>query len=517
MTKRRIALAVSLLAWAASAGAAELRGKVIGVAGAEIRVAVDGDLLPRPGDPVAVSFEVPGLPPVRVGTGRVVRVEGGAVLAAIAEATGTPAIDQLATIDAAAPVPRRPADSAVSPVPAPSPGAPTGAPRDLPPMPGIAGGPIPFIGTGVVPLTAERRRKLDLPDFDGGVVVRDVEPWGPGAAAGLRTDDVLRSAGGRALKSQDDLASVIRARQAGDRLRLEAWRGARPLDVTVTLADRVGTMGRACEAGTHDACIQLAWYFENGERVSKDPAVAGALLARGAAAARSACDGGDVDACVAMAELWTSGRGVAADPARALAARRQACDGGVARACLSVGLAYFEGQGVPRDEARAAGFFEKGCDGGSALACVKLGFQYERGLGVAVDLARAASLAEKACADGDSDGCGNLGALYNLGRGVPKDAERAVDLLGRACEAGNFHACKNLGWVYENGDGVGVDRERAVALYEKACQGGSSDGCGNLGLVYKKGVGVRKDRGRAKELLGRACRGGVQWACAELD
>lgn len=81
-----------------SGWAAELKGKVVGVADKEVRIAVEGDLLPQVGDEVVLSFEIPGLQAVRVGTWKVSRIEGETVAATLVEATGTPAVDQLATI-----------------------------------------------------------------------------------------------------------------------------------------------------------------------------------------------------------------------------------------------------------------------------------------------------------------------------------------------------------------------------------------------------------------------------------
>jgi hypothetical protein len=348
-------------------------------------------------------------------------------------------------------------------------------------MPRLAGGPIPFIGVGLAPLSPELRKSLAALDGDAGAVVAGVDPWGPGAAAGLRNGDVLHGVNGRPLRSEQDLRNEVATRKAGDRLALDAWRDQASLAVTVTVADRVVEAGRACEAGAHAACLHLAWYYENGDRVPKDPAVASALTARGLAGAAAACGPADPDAC------------------------------------FSAGRAYAAGPGSARDEARAAGLFDRGCRAGVARACVELGLLFEHGRGVPLNLARAASLQQKACDAGDAVGCSNLGAHYHGGRGVPKNGARAVDLLGRACEAGEAHACKNLGFIYEKGEGVPPDARRGVALYEKGCAGGSADACGLLGLALKEGRGAKKDRARARELLGRACRAGVSWSCPEVE
>jgi TPR repeat protein len=498
-----------------SAHGAELKGKVVGATGKDIRVAVDGDLLPQPGDLVTVSFEVPGLPPVRVGSGKVTRIDGEDVLATLAQTTGQPAIDQLVVIDCAVPMPRKGRRAPATESAARASSSPRVNPSDLPPMPEIAGGPLPYLGMGTESLTPASRRRLDLPDFPGGIVVRTTETGGPARAAGIRIDDVLRRCDGREISRAEDLAAVVGAHQTGDALKLEIWRQGKPLDVTVTIADRIVAGARSCDAGAYDSCESLAVFFEHGRRVAKDPAVAAALLARSAASARTACDGGDTAACEVAAALYESGRGVAADPARALAARRQACDGGSAEACRVVGHAYVDGQGVAKDPARAAVFFDKGCEAGCAPCCTRLGFSYERGEGVAPDAVRAVTLLKKACDGGDPSGCSNLGVFYYAGQGVAKDVARAAALMAEACEGGVAHACKNVGRLYELGDGVPRDLAKARSAYERACEGGSAEGCGSLGVLHKKGIGVKKDGKRAKELLDQACRASIDWACAE--
>jgi len=112
----RYAWSFALLAAALSLGATPpaipkttpLTGKVTAVEGPEVRIALDGPLDPQPGDEVTIHFQIPGGPPVRVGTWRVVRVEAATVVATQVEATGVPALDQVATIAALAPR-RRPA------------------------------------------------------------------------------------------------------------------------------------------------------------------------------------------------------------------------------------------------------------------------------------------------------------------------------------------------------------------------------------------------------------------------
>jgi len=113
--------AVSLLTLAALslsvldfADAAELKGKVISVAAQQVRLAIEGDYLPQVGDQATISFQIPGGPTVRVGTWKVSELGADFVTATLVEATGTPAVDQIAIIDSAKPSRRFPGGDAPS-------------------------------------------------------------------------------------------------------------------------------------------------------------------------------------------------------------------------------------------------------------------------------------------------------------------------------------------------------------------------------------------------------------------
>jgi hypothetical protein len=107
MRLRWLIVALVFLATPASASAAEIHGKVTGVLGKDVRLALEGDLLPQAGDEVTIRFQIPGGPMVVVGTWRVSSIEADSVLATLVDATGSPAIDQHATIVSMNPVPRR--------------------------------------------------------------------------------------------------------------------------------------------------------------------------------------------------------------------------------------------------------------------------------------------------------------------------------------------------------------------------------------------------------------------------
>ena len=112
-----VGLAIAILALGAvHAVAAELRGKVTAVTGSDVRIAVDGDLLPQVGDAVRLSFSIQGGPEVPVGQWRVSAVSADGVQATRVQATGTPTVGQTATIDSASPT-RRTAAPRATPTP----------------------------------------------------------------------------------------------------------------------------------------------------------------------------------------------------------------------------------------------------------------------------------------------------------------------------------------------------------------------------------------------------------------
>lgn len=88
--------------------AAELRGRVVAISGHQVRLSIDGELLPQIGDEVTLAFQVPNGPLLSVGTWSVSRVDGDAVTATQVRATGAPSVGQIATIVSPNPVPRSP-------------------------------------------------------------------------------------------------------------------------------------------------------------------------------------------------------------------------------------------------------------------------------------------------------------------------------------------------------------------------------------------------------------------------
>lgn len=94
-----------------------------------------------------------------------------------------------------------------------------------------------FLGVFPAPLTPEIAQRFDLGQARG-VLVLEVTPRSPAAAAGIRPGDVLLRAGDRQLETVEQFLGVLRARSPGDSLQLTLARGGDEQTVTVRLADR---------------------------------------------------------------------------------------------------------------------------------------------------------------------------------------------------------------------------------------------------------------------------------------
>ncbi len=76
------------------------------------------------------------------------------------------------------------------------------------------------------------RRSVGLPQVDG-VLVRGVQEDGAAAAAGIREGDLLTTAGGKALRTSDDLLAALEASASSKKLEIRFLRGAEEKSITV--------------------------------------------------------------------------------------------------------------------------------------------------------------------------------------------------------------------------------------------------------------------------------------------
>ena len=99
------------------------------------------------------------------------------------------------------------------------------------------------IGLGVQSITPELARALDLPK-DFGVIVSDVMPDGPGAAADLRVQDLIVSLDGKPVDSLFAIFLESYTKAAGDRLRLGILREGEPLSADIVVGERADRLDR---------------------------------------------------------------------------------------------------------------------------------------------------------------------------------------------------------------------------------------------------------------------------------
>jgi TPR repeat protein len=260
-----------------------------------------------------------------------------------------------------------------------------------------------------------------------------------------------------------------------------------------------------CEAGDVRSCVNLAFMYETGRGVARDPQRAVATYQRW-------CSVNNQYACAHLGRAYVLGNGgLVKDEARALQLFSAACEADDAFGCSELGVMYSSGLGgVARRPQRAAALFQRGCDAGVAIGCANLGIYTMAGRGGVVrDEARALALYQRSCDGGASAGCVELGLAYHTGRsGLARDEPRAAELFQRACSESNLLGCTDLGVLYVNGDGVPKDVARGVILYERACAGREPTACLNLGRLFEKGIGVSRDGERAASYYQQACNAG---------
>jgi serine protease Do len=92
----------------------------------------------------------------------------------------------------------------------------------------------PYLGVVVAPVTAAMASTLDLPSADG-VLVREVVPGGPAAAAAVQPGDVVVAFNGQPTRTVEDFVGALRRTKPGDKATLDVVRGGKPVKVSVTV------------------------------------------------------------------------------------------------------------------------------------------------------------------------------------------------------------------------------------------------------------------------------------------
>ncbi|MGE3841346.1 MAG: trypsin-like peptidase domain-containing protein [Vicinamibacterales bacterium] len=94
-----------------------------------------------------------------------------------------------------------------------------------------------YLGLTLRDLDADLRESLHLGTMQGALV-QDVAPSSPGAQAGIRTYDVIRSVDGKAIGDNDDLINLIAKRAPGSTVTLLVGRDGREESLRVKLTER---------------------------------------------------------------------------------------------------------------------------------------------------------------------------------------------------------------------------------------------------------------------------------------
>jgi len=93
------------------------------------------------------------------------------------------------------------------------------------------------VGTQTVRLSETLRERLRT-DQRSAVIVVDVQPDSPAAAAGLMVGDVIVALGGTRITEPGDLRAVLRPQQVGETVTLSVARGGEPREISVTIGER---------------------------------------------------------------------------------------------------------------------------------------------------------------------------------------------------------------------------------------------------------------------------------------
>ncbi|HEY6147297.1 MAG TPA: hypothetical protein VIZ69_06350, partial [Thermoanaerobaculia bacterium] len=260
-----------------------------------------------------------------------------------------------------------------------------------------------------VPISQRVRKSLGLPDSVKGALVQEVLPGGPGAAAGIRPNDVVQEVGPARITTDCQFVDAAYGRSCAP-VRVVLWRAGSVLEIDVAPVDQDAFLESSCRGGTAGGCFRLAW------------------------------------------ALWARNEGTGRE--RALELYHAACQGGYAEACAHEGLHRMN---APDTASEAVQVLERACELGSGSGCAHLAFLYATGKTVAKNDRRAAALYVTSCDRGDARGCYNVGLMAEEGRGGARDLSRAAAKYQEACDSGSSAACTNLGFLYENGRGVRKD------------------------------------------------------------
>jgi serine protease Do len=98
-----------------------------------------------------------------------------------------------------------------------------------------------YLGIGVLELTPERAKTLNLKD-ERGAEVAHVDEDGPAAKAGIKEGDVVLQYNGQPVEGTEQFVRMVHETPVGRQVTLTVWRGGATQTLTVTVGARKGTV-----------------------------------------------------------------------------------------------------------------------------------------------------------------------------------------------------------------------------------------------------------------------------------
>ena len=225
-----------------------------------------------------------------------------------------------------------------------------------------------------------------------------------------------------------------------------------------------------------------------------------------------ACDAGSQEACAELAELYEKGRGGPTDRPAAERLSKAACDANVGKGCERLGtMRLFDENHVASEK-----LLIKGCDLDRGLACSNLGYIYEKGKLGTADVQKASALYDRACELDSAVGCNNVAVLLRDGLGGSRDEDRALQMFKTNCETRNYmNSCVHAGKLLITGAYSG-----RMKYFGKACDAGNAEGCYQLGRTYNNRIQhgettaeLERDLKLGNEYFAKACKMGWEVSC----
>jgi serine protease Do len=105
-----------------------------------------------------------------------------------------------------------------------------------------------YIGIGVVDVTADRAKALNLKE-ERGVEVTSIVEDGPSARAGIKEGDVVLEYNGQAVEGTQQFQRLVRETPPGRQVKVGVWRNGAAQTVIATVGERKGTVITSDDGG----------------------------------------------------------------------------------------------------------------------------------------------------------------------------------------------------------------------------------------------------------------------------